>query len=169
MVRSQKSPMLLAAEDRDPEITSQFFLPWFDSACDSRSHWCPFLTCGSYCRCPSRIHSGFAPSLFLGQKAVLLTTRSNLHDWYLPGWGHRWGEVLSPFRAFSAKDSGENKWGQGPKWHFHDCHFFFPQMLPLRTMTQFLKLLVSKGLAENPHLFSQQAVSVAVLRCLCGR
>lgn len=125
MVRSQKSPMLLAAEDRDPEITSQFFLPWFDSACDSRSHWCPFLTCGSYCRCPSRIHSGFAPSLFLGQKAVLLTTRSNLHDWYLPGWGHRWGEFLSPFRAFSAKDSGENKWGQGPKWHFHDCHFFF--------------------------------------------
>jgi len=123
-VRSQESPLLLAAEHTDPEITFQFFHPWCDSVCDSRCQQCLFLSCGSSFRCPSRIHSGFAPLLSLGQKVVLLTNRSNAHDCYFPGWGHRWDEVLSPFRTFSANNSARNKWSQGPKWHFHDWRVF---------------------------------------------
>lgn len=48
---------------------------------------------------------------------------------------------------------------------------FFPQVLLLRAMAPFSKLLVSpKDLAENLHLFfSQKTTSVGVLRGLCGR
>lgn len=45
----------------------------------------------------------------------------------------------------------------------------FPKILPLRAMTQFLKLLVFEGLAENPHGASHLPSSVVLLKCLCGK
>lgn len=144
MVRSQKSPMLLAAEHTDLEIPSLMrFCVWLQISV-------AFLPDLEQLLQVSLHDLLWVLSFTLPGPEGGLAHHQEQSSWLILPWNVEEVRSWASSELSRQKIQEEINYVKDQSDISMTAIFFFLHMLPLREMTQFLKLLVSKGLAEPP-------------------